>query len=399
MRVRLKIAVLIAAIVMGIAAYAQNGDRIEFSADRTSTEFLEGGVVKRYEGNVVARSGDMELRSEEAVYDSRIEETRLWGSTSLKDSVRTIWADTLIYYNRQREAFARGHVHGIERARSFNAGWVRYRRMEHLLEGFGGVTVKDDSIRSSVTGLSMAFNDSTRDGLIIGMPSVVREDDKGSIITLTSADTVRVLNDKRTARVWNDVTVKKDSMIAHSASAFYEDTPEIITLFGLPVIRYIMHGTGDEDKTPIRIASEVTGDTVYVFLKKRELTGVQVSGNAVASTVATDSTGGIYYRSVLESRRMRLDMEGNQVTQVTAVGVANSYYMHAPTRNEKKMFANVARGDTIRFIFKDGRISDMRIRGMGGEDAVGKYYEYEVAKADSVKKKEAEPKGKKGKKK
>jgi hypothetical protein len=50
------------------------------------------------------------------------------------------------------------------------------------------------------------------------------------------------------------------------------------------------------------------------------------------------------------------------------------------------MFVNVARGDTIQFIFTDGRISDMLIRGMGGGDAVGKYYEYEVVKEDSLKK-------------
>ena len=396
MRLRLKLFAVLAAALCWVAALAQNGDRVEFRADRTSTEFIEGGVIKRYFGNVVARNGDLELRADEAVYDSRFSETRLYGGTRLMDSVRTVWADTLIYHDRQREVFARGNVRGIERARSFKAGWIRYRRMLRIIEGFGGVTVRDDSVRSTMTGLSMVFNDSTRNSLVTGMPRLVREDEQGSIITLTASDTIRVLRDERTAWIWKDVTVAKDSMTARSERAIFEDAAERITLFGSPVIRHIMHGAGDEDKIPIRIESEVTGDTVYVHLKDRALTAVRVAGNAVGAVVAVDSTGAIYYRSVLDSRHMRLDMANKQVNEMTAEGVANSYYMHAPTQKGRKMFVNMARGDTIRFFFTNGRISDMRIRGMGGGDAVGKYYEYETVKADSLKKEGTKAQGSNG---
>jgi hypothetical protein len=399
MRLRLNLFGVLTLALCGAAALGQNSERIEFRADRTTTEFLEGGVLKWYSGNVLARSGDLELRADEAVYDSRIGETRLYGESSLKDSVRTVWADTLIYYDKQREAFARGNVRGIERARSFRAGWMRYRRALRLLDGFGGVTVRDDSIHSSVTGLAMAFNDSTRNGFVVGMPSIVREDEQGSIITLTASDTVFVLHDERVARIWKDVAVAKDSMTAHSARAFYDDAAERITLLDSPVIRHIMHGTGEDDKIPIRITSEVTGDTIFVYLKNRALSAVRVTGNAIGTVVATDSTGGVYYRSVLESRHMRLDMADNQVSEVTAEGVANSYYMHAPTEKGKKMFVNVARGDTIWFFFTDGHISDMRIRGMSGGDAVGKYYEYEPVKKENKAEGEDENTKKTGKRK
>lgn len=394
-------AALVLALVAGLwgsRALGQGGDRIEFSADATSTEFVEKGVVKRYTGNVVAVSGDLELRSAEAVYDSRIGETRLYGATTLRDTVRTVWADTIIYHDKTNEALARGNVRGEEKGRSFRAGWVRYRRSLRLLEGFDGVTVKDDSLRSSMTGLSMAFNDSTRNGMVVGMPSLVREDDEGIIITLTAADTILVFRKEKTARIWSGVTVRRDSMEAVSAVAVYEDSLERVTMLGSPVVHHIMHGTGDEDKIPIRISSDVAGDTLYVFLKDRALDGVNVIGNATGAAVATDSTGAVYYRSSLESRHMRVDLRENRISGVIAEGIASSYYMHAPSKKSGKMFVNTAKGDTIKFFFSDGHISDMRILGMGGGDATGKYYEFEPVKDRPDSAVKEDPKAKKKRK-
>jgi lipopolysaccharide export system protein LptA len=403
MQLRLKLFLCAALAFCAATVVGQNGDRIEFQADSTDTEFIEGGgVIKRYSGNVIARSTDLELKADEAIYNSTLNLTRLYGNASLRDSVRTLYADTLFYYDRLRKAIASGHVRGFERARSILAGHVVYERNLRLLTGTGGVTVRDDSIRSSATGLVMVLNDSTNNGLIAGMPSLVREDKQGSIMTLTASDTLRMYNKERTAEIWNNVVVKKDSMTAHSIRAFYEDIPERLTLIGKPVIENIMHGTGDEDNNPIRISSVVNGDTIYVYLTERALTGVQMIGNAIGTTTATDSIGAIYYRSVLEGRDMRLDMNNNEVSLVTAVGTANSYYMHAATKKGRNMFVNTARGDTIRLFFENGGISNMRILGMNGGDAVGKYYEYtpsktaaDSAKEDAGKKPKPKPKKKK----
>ena len=112
---------------------------------------------------------------------------------------------------------------------------------------------------------------------------------------------------------------------------------------------------------------------------------LKLEGNTAGTAVAVDSTGAVYYRSVLDSRRMTLDMAGNLMTAMTAEGAASSYYMHAPTPSGRKMFVNTARGDTIRFFFDGGRISNMRIFGAGSGDAAGKYYEYEPVKEKGTK--------------
>jgi lipopolysaccharide export system protein LptA len=388
MRLRLKGYILLTLLLCAATVKGQGGNRIEFSADSTLTEFIENGVIKRYVGNVAARSADLLLKADEAVYNSVQNVTRLFGRTMLQDSIRTLYSDSLIYYDKREEAIASGNVRGMERARSFRAGRIRYLRNSRLFFGSGGVTVREDSIRSSVTGMEMTFNDSTRNGLIIGMPSLVREDEKGSIITITSSDTVTVLHEQRIAEIGKNVVVKKDSMTATSERARYEDAVEKVTLFGNPVIEHIMHGKGDEDNIPLRIVSEVAGDTVFVFLKERKLVAVEVVGKATGVTVATDSIGAVYYRSILKSRNLRLDMTGDQVSKVVAIGSADSYYMHAATRTGRNQFVNTARGDTINFLFRNGSIADMQIRGGGSGESAGKYYEFETAKADSIKEQE-----------
>ena len=361
------------------------GSEIFFEADQGETSLSDSTVIKTYRGNVRAWNNEVELKADEATYNSRLGETRLYGHTSLKDSIRTLNADTILYYNQRREAFAIGNVKATEKDRMLWAHDMWYRKNERLLIGSGGVTIRDDSLRSSITGLKMVYNDSTRNGLIIGMPSLVREDEKGSIITITCSDTLEALREKRTALLWNSVTVKKDSMTARSEKAKYEDLIEKITLLGKPNIQHSMHGTSDDDKAPIRITNEVSGDSIYIFLKNRALSSAEVIGSAVTITVAADSTtNALAYRSVLESRNMKLLMSGERISGVNAEGNADSYYMRGATKKDKDMVVNIARGDTIQFYFVEGRISNMRITGIGGGDAVGKYYKFSPVSKDTL---------------
>jgi lipopolysaccharide export system protein LptA len=394
MHLSLKLFFIFSAILCAASVIGQGGggnrqeksSEIFFEADQGETSFNDSTVIKSYRGNVRAWSNDTELRADQALYNSSLGETRLYGHTSLKDSIRTLNADTILYFNQRREAFAIGHVKATEKSRTIWSHDIWYRKKERLLIGTGGVTVKDDSLRSSITGMKMVFNDSTGNGTVTGMPSLVREDAKGSIITITASDTLEALKEKRTALLWNNVTVKKDSMTATAEKGIYEDKAEKVTLLGKPGIRYIMHGKSEEDKTPIRITNVVTGDSIYIFLKNRAISSAVIIGSAVTTTVAEDSaSGALAYRSVLESRKLQLGMEGERISGITAEGNADSYYLQGATKKSKDMLVNVARGDTIWFFFTEGRISNMRITGIGGGDAVGKYYKLSPAPKDTVK--------------
>jgi lipopolysaccharide export system protein LptA len=394
MRLSLKLFIVITSILCAVSVIGQGqsdnrtgkSSEIYFEADQGETNLNDSTVIKTYRGNVRAWNEDIELKADEATYNSNRGETRLYGHTSLKDSIRTLNADTILYFNHRREAFAIGNVKATEKGRTLWANEMWYRKNERLLIGSGGVKVRDDSLRSSITGMKMVYNDSTGNGLVIGMPSLVREDEKGSIITITASDTLEAMKEKRTAVLWNSVIVKKDSMTAKAEKGIYEDLKEKVILIGKPNILYSMHGESEDDKRPIRITNEVSGDSIFIYLKNRALSSADVIGPAITTTVAVDSaTNNLSYRSVLKSRIMKLIMNNERISGVVAEGNADSYYMHSATKKDKDMFVNIARGDTIQFYFVEGRISDMRITGIGGGDAVGKYYKFSPVSSDTLK--------------
>ena len=102
------------------------------------------------------------------------------------------------------------------------------------------------------------------------------------------------------------------------------------------------------------------------------------------TTVSTDSTGGIYDSSIIDSAAMRLSMADDRISLITAEGTAASYY-HKGQQHDDRMFVNEAAGDTIYFFFRDGKISQMRINGTGGSGARGKYYEYKPISVSTLK--------------
>ena len=133
-----------------------------------------------------------------------------------------------------------------------------------------------------------------------------------------------------------------------------------------------MYDTQSDTLSILRAESYVTGDTIMVYLKDRKVSGVDVVGNALSKTVWTDNTEALYARNILESAKMRLAMENDMISMVTAEGTASSYYFRSPTM-EENMFVNQATGDTLYFFYDSGKLTQLRILGFGGVGAKGKF--------------------------
>ena len=365
--------------------------RLEFQAD--STRFKRSPVdesgIKWLLGNVKAwtQDRDSELQADVAYYNSSLGETRFYGSAAFRDSIRHLNADTLIYYDADRRVIAIGNVIVTELDRSFRSDRVNYQKDIRIVQAIGNVIIRDDSLKATITGNKAVFNDSTRYGLVVGEPVLVKEYSDGSIISITCRDTLEIVRTDNLVRLWNNVEVTKDSLKTISGRAVYDDSLEIITLIETPEVWHVMYDTQSDTLSVLRAESYVTGDTIMVYLKDRKVSGVNVVGNALSKTVWTDSTEALYARNILESAKMRLTMENDMISMVTAEGTASSYYFRNATM-EENMFVNQATGDTLYFFYDSGKITQLRISGFGGVGAKGKYYEYEpfvdTAKADSV---------------
>ncbi len=390
MNLRLTYFIVVTLLVWVTAVIGQDDDNrkngLSFLAG--STEFKnmpDGTIIKTYYNGVKAwtKNRDSDIESDVALFNSLLGETRFYGSASFRDSTRYLNADTLIYYDKSGEIIAIGNVLITEKDRTIRAERVRYEKKLRLVHVTDGVKIRDDSLRVTITGAKAVFNDSTNYGLIIGTPVLVKEDAKGSYITVSCEDTLEIVKEKRVVRLWNNVEFVQDSLKAFSGRAVYDDSSEVVILTDKPQVHHVMYEKNTDALSELRAESYITGDTIKISLRERKVNAVDVSGNATSSTVWTDSTDTVFSRNLLESAKMSLLMDGDYISTITAEGTASSYYFKNPAADEK-MFVNEATGDTLRFYYTDGKITHLRISGYGGSGAKGKYYEFSPAEDDSV---------------
>jgi len=430
MRMRLKIfGVLVAGLLLVCFAFARgeetggDEDRPEpLTFEAGSNRFRknpDGSFVNRLYNGVKAWHLDAELTADEGVYESDADdrrEIRFYGGASFRDSLRRLTADTLVYYEDTRRAVAVGGVLVVEGGRTLVADRVEYRKAGSEIVASGAVNVYDDSTRSRVTGETASFNDSTGYGLIVGEPFLRKDDEDGGVMTVSCRDSLEIFEKERLIRLWRDVVAFKDSIMmscsdtlviddlagtirlwtnvlavqdslsATADFAVYHDSTETLTLTGTPSIRYAVMDTRDEAESTLHTVSVVTGDTVRVVIHDKKITGAEVIGNAVSATTSIDSSGVLFDRSVIESARMRMTIENDFISQVSAEGTAVSYY-HRNYKTDDRMIVNEAAGDTLTFSFDRGELTEMKIFGFGGGLGKGTYFNYEPEKAqpDSAK--------------
>ena len=380
------VAVVFCLTLLGVAAvYGQNKSPLIYSARKTLYKKINDDLFKKWlSGDVRVVHLDAELTADEGVYSSNPSEIKVYGGAAYRDSVRKLNADTLIYRENNREALAVGNVIVTEGGRLLGADRVRYLKNIRFIGAYGNVTISDDSTKSIVRGQEAAFNDSTGYGLITGNPILEKTDESGNIVTVTCSDTLEVLQEEKTFRLWNNVVAVKDSFTTYSDRAVYNNATETLVLTGNPRIEYLTASKREGAPSILTTRSIVTGDTVSVRFSERKVVSAEVKGSAVSSTSSIDTMGVLYDRSVIESMVMRLGMENDLISTISAEGTARSYY-HRNYSEDKNMFVNVATGDTLNFLFENGDVSSMEIYGYGGSPGKGMYYEYEDKKAAAAK--------------
>jgi lipopolysaccharide export system protein LptA len=201
-----------------------------------------------------------------------------------------------------------------------NADKLKYSRAENLIDATGNVAVTDDSLRASMSGQTAVFNDSTRYGLIIGNPVLMREDDEGRKMSITCKDTIEVLRSENIARLWSNVVMTRDSLRATSGRAEYLGDAEEVVLMDYQLMEYLSVNEREDDRIMLTTASIVRGDTIRIYLKDNEFAGAEITGNVSGEITAVDSTGALYDRTIIECRTMLVQMNGDVISLISAAG-------------------------------------------------------------------------------
>ena len=260
----------------------------------------------------------------------------------VQDTSSTVTADSLTYFRVEKRSIAAGSVAVYNRTDNVT---IRGHRLDHWSEKqFSRVTDEPvlTQIDSSATG--------KLDTLVVR--SRVMEAYRDTLKLLVAIDSVRI--------------VRADLAAVCSLAKFYTERDSIV-LRGAPVVWYQN--------------TQVTGDSINVYLRKRKLDHVNVMGNAFAISPSDSNFPGRYDQLTGESMKMQFVDKGLSRIDVETRAIS-VYHLYEDSLGNG---LDKTSGDRIVIHFDEGKVQSIRvIGGVEGqyvpENMVhGKETEYRIA--------------------
>lgn len=237
------------------------------------------------------RCGDARMNADSAVSYGAEQRVRMIGSVDYRDSVRTLTADTLTYFQAEDRVVAVGDVVVVRPASGSR---------------LSGPRVEFDRVRSPQDRRTVATG---RSRLLVFPDSASRDPAARDTASPVQVDADRiVMLGEREVRTWGDVQIRRAEIDARADSAFFHLEAGSGRLMGAP-----------------RVDGEtftLTGDTIFTGFDQGALREVESVSEARASGEDFE----------LYARRIRARMTGEELDRLWAYGEGRSVAVSPPYR-------------------------------------------------------------------
>lgn len=276
---------------------------------------------------LLATCGDARMNSDSAVSYGGEQRVRMIGSVDYRDSVRTLTADTLTYFQAEDRILAVGDVVLVRRA---SGSRLTGPRVEFL------------QVRSPEERRTVATG---RSRLEVYPDSGSRDTAAGGAASPAVVDADRiVMLGEREARTWGDVRIRRSGTDARADSAFF----------------HMESGTGRLMGAP-RVDGEtftLTGDTIFTGFEEGELRDVESVGEARATGEDFD----------LYSERIRGRMRAEELDRLWAYGAGRSVAVSPPYRLAADSLDTAFAGGEMDTLYAVGSARALEIGDRPAED-------------------------------
>lgn len=308
----LKISAVVGAALLLILAIRSNGVQSDKIVLEHADTLRSRGPVRELIGSVkVTRSGTT-IRSERALYAPDAGRITLTGSVYLTDPDRSMRAHQVIYDEKSGDFNAEGNVDMTVRdSVRIQCRSARYTDINKTAELFDDVIIDIYGDTSRITGEYGQFRTNDSSGWVENSARYIRTDRGESGI-----DTLKITSDRlsfsrkdNSATFTGDVKLTRGDILAVSDSLFYEPNVNTTRLIGAPLIW--------------RGSDQLTGDNVRLMYENKELRSIEVVGDGVALSPASDSDK---RRNRLAGEKLNLTIINDSSRIVVASGDAEGWY-------------------------------------------------------------------------
>lgn len=202
----------------------------------------------------------------------------------LFDTISTLTSDRLLYFRREDRAVAFDNVKITDKENViYTDSLIHFRKVEESF-GFGNVIIKNRANNSTILGGHMEDFRAKNFSVIDSLPLLVQIDTTFSNDTVKTIDTLLIKS--KVMKAFRDSTnrfIAIDSVeilrggfaSKNDYSIYFRDEENIIT-----------YKTGDENAQPVMWFenSQVSGDSIKIFLKERQIQKIDIINNALITS-------------------------------------------------------------------------------------------------------------------
>ncbi len=330
-------------------------ENIHVSCDR-ALQLLRSGKVELTGNVVVVDDSGVTMKSPRGIYYR--DERRAVGldSVNINDGNVMLTARYGEYFVDPKRAFFRKDVVVVDTASIVNADSLTYFRVDKYSIAQGNVRVYNRTDNITITGHRLDHWSEKQFSRVTEKPVLVQVDSAGPGKFDTLVVRSRVMEAYRdTSKLLvatDSVQIVRTDLAAVCGVARFYTAADSMTLRLSPIVWY-------QD-------TQVTGDSINVYLKKRKLDHVDVLGNSFAISQGDSSYPDRYDQITGERMRMQFADKGLQQIDVETHAIS-LYHLYEDSLGNG---LNRTSGDRIIIGFEDGKVGSIRV--VGGVE--GQYY-------------------------
>ena len=307
-------------------------------------------------GHVVIQDDSMTITTPRGAYFRDTRHAEAYERVTLDDGVSHLEADFGAYDVDPRVAFFRSRVMARDTSALLHADTLTYERNLKVMHATGRVRIDNTDDAVTITGGELVHNGTTGHSRVTVSPMLVKCDSAAgglfdtliveSLIMESFRDSVRRLCATDSVRF-----VRKD-LAGRAGSVVFHTRGDSLELRRSPILWYQ--------------ATQITGDSINVYLFRRALDRIVVMGEAFAVSRSDSAFPDRFDQLAGETITMKFHDRALRRIDVD-VQALSVYYLYEDSAANG---LNRASGDGITMTFADGRAKTIRVAG-GVE---GKYY-------------------------
>lgn len=324
-------------------------------ADVLRREVVRQQVLQIVEGNVQFQQGNTVIKCDKATQFLGLDKAALIGNVEIFDEDKTLFADTVYFYQKANRERAAGHVKVIAEADTITAERMTYYEQVDKLVAEGNVKIVSPEDNMIVTGGFADYDKPKKHRKIYQNPVLIQFDSLGTETMRVVGDTMDIFDDGNRAKVSRNVEITQPRMKATCGFAEYFKASEKYVLLDNPQVW--------------QSNLQISGDTLLLYLKESELFRAQVVGNALAVSDADTLNKGRWINK-LSGHSIDFYLQNRELEKVEVFNQATSLY-HVIENNQYKG-ANEVSGDKIVLYFSSDQVSLVRVES-NPDVSSGKY--------------------------